>query len=125
MHVLIDLEVQSQAVSRALLSLKSLGAGPSLRVRQSLAFLSVWLQHSTLPPLSHGGLLTVCLSAQTSPFVLRTLVIELRPTLIQWASQVVLVVKNPGARADVRHASSIPGSERCPGVGNGNPPQCS
>ena len=59
------------------------------------------------------------------PFRIRTLVIELRPTLIQWASQVVLVVKNPVARADVRHASSIPGSGRCPGVGNGNPPQYS
>ena len=33
----------------------------------------------------------------------------------------VLVVKNPPANAgDTRDAGSIPGSERCPGVGNGN-----
>ena len=41
-----------------------------------------------------------------------------------WASQVVLVVKNPPANAeDVRDAGSIPGSERLPGGGHGNPLQ--
>ena len=42
------------------------------------------------------------------------------------AAQEVLVVKNPPANAeDIRDASSMPGSGRCPGGGNGNPPQCS
>ena len=41
-------------------------------------------------------------------------------------SQMVLVVKNPPANAgDVRNSSSIPGSGKSPGVGNGNPPQYS
>ena len=41
-------------------------------------------------------------------------------------SQMVLVVKNPPASAgDVRNSSSIPGSGKSPGVGNGNPPQYS
>ena len=36
------------------------------------------------------------------------------------------VVKNPPAYAgDSRDMGSIPGSGRSPGVGNGNPPQCS
>ena len=40
------------------------------------------------------------------------------------ASQVVLVVKNPPARAgDVRDMGSIPGSGRSPGGGHGNPLQ--
>ena len=39
-----------------------------------------------------------------------------------WASQVVLVVKNPPADAgDVRDVSSIPGSGRSPGGRHGNP----
>ena len=39
-------------------------------------------------------------------------------------SQLALVVKNPPANAgDVRDAGSIPGWERSPGVGNGNPLQ--
>ena len=39
-----------------------------------------------------------------------------------WASQVVLIVKNPAANAGyVRDMGSIPGSGRYPGVGNGNP----
>ena len=42
------------------------------------------------------------------------------------ASQVALVVKNPPANAeDIRDASSIPGSGRSPGGGNGNPLQYS
>ena len=42
------------------------------------------------------------------------------------ASQVALVVKNPPANAgDIRDTSSIPGSERCPGGGHGNPLQYS
>ena len=41
-----------------------------------------------------------------------------------WASQVVLVVKNPSANAkDVRDASFIPGSGRSPGGGNSTPLQ--
>ena len=43
-----------------------------------------------------------------------------------WASQVVLVVRNPRTNpADVRDASSIPGSGRSPGGGRGNPCQYS
>ena len=38
-----------------------------------------------------------------------------------WASQVVLVVKNPLANAgDIRDVSSAPGSGRSPGGGHGN-----
>ena len=43
-----------------------------------------------------------------------------------WASQVMLVVKNPPANAeDVRDVSSVPQSGRSPGEGNGNPLQYS
>ena len=43
-----------------------------------------------------------------------------------WASQVMLVVKNPLANAgDVRDMSSILGLGRYPGGGHGNPPQYS
>ena len=43
-----------------------------------------------------------------------------------WASQVVLVAKNPPANAgDIRDADLIPGSGRSPGGGHGNPLQCS
>ena len=42
------------------------------------------------------------------------------------ASQVVLVVKDlPASAGNVRDASSIPGSGRCPGGGHGNPLQYS
>ena len=42
------------------------------------------------------------------------------------SNQVVLVIKNPPASAgDIRDEGSIPGSGRCPGVGNGNPLQYS
>ena len=42
------------------------------------------------------------------------------------ASQVALVVKNlPVNAGDRRNTGSIPGSERCPRGGNGNPLQCS
>ena len=42
------------------------------------------------------------------------------------ASQVVLLVKNPPAEAeDIRDKQSIPGWERSPGGGNGNPLQYS
>ena len=45
---------------------------------------------------------------------------------IGWASQVVLVVKNPPASAgDIRDACSIPRLGRSPGVGHGNPLQYS
>ena len=41
-------------------------------------------------------------------------------------SQVALVVKNPPANAgDIRDMDSIPGLERCPGGGHGNPFQYS
>ena len=43
-----------------------------------------------------------------------------------WASQVVLVVKNPPANAgDIIDAGSIPGLEISPGGGHGNPLQYS
>ena len=43
-----------------------------------------------------------------------------------WASQVVLVVKNPPVIAgDIRDAGSSPGSGRSPGGGHGNPLQYS
>ena len=46
--------------------------------------------------------------------------------LIQWASQVASVVKNPPANAgDIRVMGSIPESGRSPGEGNGNPLQYS
>ena len=42
------------------------------------------------------------------------------------ASQAVLLVRNPSACAgNVRDTGSIPGSERSPGGGHGNPLQCS
>ena len=42
------------------------------------------------------------------------------------ASQVALVVKNPPAVAgDIRDVGSVPGLERSPGEGNGNPFQYS
>ena len=53
----------------------------------------------------------------------------MNPDLLDsWASQVVLVVKNPPANAgDLRDTDmdSIPGSGRFPGGGHGNPLQCS
>ena len=46
--------------------------------------------------------------------------------LYNWASQVMLVVKNRPANAgDIRDAVSIPGSGRSPGGGHGNPLQYS
>ena len=43
-----------------------------------------------------------------------------------WASQMVLVVKNPSALAVViRNTGSVPGSGRSPGGGHGNPLQYS
>ena len=43
-----------------------------------------------------------------------------------WASQVVLVIKNPPTNArDMRDLGSIPGMGRSPGEGNGNPLQSS
>ena len=46
--------------------------------------------------------------------------------IISWASQVVLLVKNPLANAgDARDVGLIPGSGRSPGEGNGNPLQYS
>ena len=46
--------------------------------------------------------------------------------ILQWVSQVTLVVKNlPAYAGGARHSSLIPGSERSPGEGNGNPHQYS
>ena len=43
-----------------------------------------------------------------------------------WASQVALVVKNPPAKGrDKRDPGFIPGLQRSPGGGHGNPLQCS
>ena len=47
-------------------------------------------------------------------------VISFPYSLICMASQVVLVVKNLPANADVRDTGSIPGQGRSPGEGNGN-----
>ena len=47
-------------------------------------------------------------------------------SIIYWASQAVLVVKNPSANAgDIRDAGSISESGITPGGGHGNPLQCS
>ena len=44
----------------------------------------------------------------------------------EWASQMMLVVKNlPAGAGDVRDAGSIPGLGRSPGDGHGNPLQYS
>ena len=43
---------------------------------------------------------------------------------LQWASQVVLVIKNlPANAGDLRDGGLIPGLGRCPGGGRGNPLQ--
>ena len=45
---------------------------------------------------------------------------------VDWASQVALVVKNlPANAGDIRDAGLIPGLERSPGGGHGNPLQYS
>ena len=46
--------------------------------------------------------------------------IECRHPTLQADSQVVLVIKNPPAKADVRDSSLIPGTGRSHGRGNGN-----
>ena len=44
------------------------------------------------------------------------------PLVLAGASWIVLVVKSPPVNAgDIKDAGLIPGSGRCPGVGNGNP----
>ena len=52
---------------------------------------------------------------------------ENREMLVKaWASQVVLIIKNPSANAgDKRDSGLIPGSGRSPGEGNGYPLQYS
>ena len=51
---------------------------------------------------------------------------ELGNIKVKWASQVILVVKNPPAKAgDVRDMGSISGSGRSPREGKGNPLQYS
>ena len=50
--------------------------------------------------------------------------LEVHSFVTVWASQVVLVVKNPPVNAgDVRDVGLIPGWGRSPGVGNANPLQ--
>ena len=57
-------------------------------------------------------------------FILYWVIMGILETI--WASQAVLVVKNPSASArDTRDVGSIPGSERSPGGGHGNPCQYS
>ena len=47
---------------------------------------------------------------------------DMCPLVIYFASQVALVVKNPPTNAgDIRDVGSIPGLERFPGEGLGNP----
>ena len=47
-------------------------------------------------------------------------------SVTHWASQMVLIVKNSAASAgDIRDAGLIPGWERSPAGGNGNPLQSS
>ena len=41
---------------------------------------------------------------------------------VEWASQLVLVIKNPPANIrDIRDMGSTPGSRKSPGGGHGNP----
>ena len=48
--------------------------------------------------------------------------VEKEGLLLNWASQVVLVLKNPPANAgDIKGASSIPGLGRSPEEGHGTP----
>ena len=48
------------------------------------------------------------------------------PLIINWASQVALVVKNlPANAGDVREVGLVPGSGRSPGRRNSNVLQCS
>ena len=52
--------------------------------------------------------------------------IETLSVYLVWVFQVALVVKSPPANAeDIRDMSLILGSGRSPGIGNGNPLQCS
>ena len=52
------------------------------------------------------------------------MMVQLDFLTLQWASQVVLVVKNPSATAgDIRDMGSIPEWERSPGGEHGNPLQ--
>ena len=56
-----------------------------------------------------------------SRFMLRSLRVKCREL---WASLVTVVVKNlPAHEGDVRDSGSIPGLERSPGRGHGNPLQ--
>ena len=56
-----------------------------------------------------------------SRFMLRSLRVKCHEL---WASQVTLVVKNlPASEREVRDSGSIPGLERSPGRGHGNPLQ--
>ena len=53
-------------------------------------------------------------------------ILFIHPVVRSWASQVVLVVKNPSANAGgIRDESSIPEMGRSPGGGHGNPLQYS
>ena len=53
-------------------------------------------------------------------------ILFIHPVIRSWASQVVLVVKDPPANAgDLRDVSLIPGLGKSSGGGHGNPPQYS
>ena len=64
-----------------------------------------------------------CMGWQSRLFPLNNFNISI---LLDWASQVALVVKNPSANAgDARATGSVPGLGRPPGEGNGTPLQYS
>ena len=70
--------------------------------------------------------LTVWSSFPTGPFLLLAISLHFYFPLLNMASQVMLVVKNPPANAgDVRDSGSIPGWEKTLVEGLGNPLQYS
>ena len=82
--------------------------------------LIVFILHKMLLPFSSWFLL---FQAPRSHIHAKRLIDVYR---VNWASQVVLVVKNLPANAGViRDAGSISGLRRCPGGGHGNPIQSS
>ena len=76
-----------------------------------------WMLYNSLPGLWSGN---HCSGPLTRDFISCFWILH------KWASQVVLVVKNPPANArDVRDTGLIPGWERSPRGGHGNPLQYS
>ena len=89
-----------------------------------------WLPLASRPHETNASLapesLTVWPSLPTGPFLLPAISLHFYFPLLNVASQVMLVVKNPPANAgDVRDSGSIPGWERILGGGHGNPLQYS